>query len=98
MNEDAGAQSVSGWATSISAGPNESGQTLTYELSFDPDFVFGPEFFTVAPSIAPDGTLSFTPGFIGVAHMIVHLKDSGGSQNGGTDVSADQKFTITINP
>jgi len=87
------------WATNASPGPaNESGQTLAYELSFDPDFVFGPEFFSVVPSIAPDGTLSFTPGFVGVAHMIVHLKDNGGTQKGGDDTSGDQKFTITINP
>ncbi|HET7471401.1 MAG TPA: Ig-like domain repeat protein [Gemmatimonadales bacterium] len=87
------------WATNASPGPaNESGQTLAYQLSFDPDFPFGPEFFTIEPSISPDGTLSFTPGFIGVAHMIVHVQDNGGTQNGGTDTSADQKFTITINP
>jgi VCBS repeat-containing protein len=87
------------WATNASPGPaNESGQTLAYQLSFDPDFAFGPEFFTVEPSIAPDGTLSFTPGFIGVAHLIVHVQDNGGTQNGGTDTSGDQKFAITINP
>jgi len=94
----AGAFSQS-WGTNASPGPaNESGQTLAYQLSFDPDFGLGPEFFTVQPSIAPDGTLSFTPAFIGVAHMIVHVQDSGGTQNGGTDTSGDQKFTITINP
>jgi VCBS repeat-containing protein len=87
------------WGTNASPGPaNESGQTLTYELSFDPDFALGPEFFTVEPSITPDGTLSFTPGFIGVAHLIVHVQDSGGTQNNGVDTSGDQKFTITINP
>lgn len=87
------------WATNGSPGPaNESGQTLAYDLSFDPDFALGPEFFSVQPSIAPDGTLSFTPGFIGVAHLIVHAQDNGGTQNGGTDTSGDQKFTITINP
>jgi VCBS repeat-containing protein len=87
------------WAANGSPGPaNESGQTLAYDLTFDPDFALGPEFFTVQPSIAPDGTLSFTPGFIGVAHLIVHLQDSGGTQNGGVDTSGDQKFTITINP
>ena len=32
--EDApGAQSVSGWATAISAGPNESGQTVAFEIT-----------------------------------------------------------------
>jgi VCBS repeat-containing protein len=87
------------WATNASAGPaNESGQTLAYDVSFDPDFALGPEFFSVPPSIAPDGTLSFTPAFVGVAHLIVHVQDNGGTQNGGVDTSGDQKFTITINP
>jgi len=52
----------------------------------------------VPPSIAPDGTLRFTPAFVGVAHLIVHVQDNGGTQNGGVDTSGDQKFTITINP
>jgi VCBS repeat-containing protein len=87
------------WAVNGSPGPaNESGQTLSYDVSFDPAFPLGGLLFAIPPSIAPDGTLSFTPnGFIGVAHMIVHVQDSGGTQNGGVDTSADQSFTITIN-
>jgi VCBS repeat-containing protein len=87
------------WASNGSPGPaNESGQTLSYDVSFDPAFPLGSLLFAIPPSIAPDGTLSFTPnGFIGVAHMIVHVQDSGGTQNGGVDTSGDQTFTITIN-
>lgn len=88
-----------GWATNGSQGPaDESGQTLTYDVSFDPDFPLSEFLFSVAPSIASDGTLSFTTnGFIGVAHMIVHVQDNGGTANGGEDTSADQTFTITVN-
>jgi VCBS repeat-containing protein len=88
-----------GWGTNGSPGPaDESGQTLTYDVSFDPDFPLSPFLFDVAPSIAPDGTLSFTTnGFVGVAHMIAHVRDDGGTANGGEDTSADQTFTITVN-
>ena len=34
--EDAGAQTVAGWATALSAGPRESGQVLTFEITNNP--------------------------------------------------------------
>ncbi|HEX2550104.1 MAG TPA: Ig-like domain-containing protein, partial [Nocardioidaceae bacterium] len=88
-----------GWATNASPGPaNESGQALTYVVSFDPNFPLSSLLFDEAPSVAPDGTLSFkTNGFVGVAHMIVHLEDDGGTANGGVDTSGDLTFTITVN-
>jgi len=84
------------WAVNGSPGPaDESDQSLTYVVSVD---AFGQALFSVQPSIAPDGTLSFTPnGFIGVAHVTVHVQDSGGTANGGVDTSDDQNFTITLN-
>ena len=84
------------WAANGSPGPaDESGQTLTYDVSVD---AFGQLLFSSQPSIASDGTLSFTPsGFIGVAHVTVHVQDSGGTANGGVDTSGDQTFTITLN-
>ena len=56
--EDAGAQTVSGFATSISAGPaNESGQTLTFHVSNDNNGLFSAQ-----PSInVSTGTLTYTP-------------------------------------
>ena len=83
------------WATNASPGPaNESAQTLSYSVSVD---AFGSLLFAVQPSIAPDGTLSFTPnGFIGVANVTVHVQDSGPPP--GVNTSGDQSFTITINP
>jgi VCBS repeat-containing protein len=83
------------WATGSPGPANESGQTLSYAVSVDP---FGSLLFSDQPTIAPDGTLTFTPnGFIGVATVTVHVQDSGGTQDGGVDTSGNQNFTITIN-
>ena len=93
----AGGAYSQGWATNLSAGPaDESGQTLSFVTSVD--FV-GSFLFSTQPSIAPDGTLSFTPnGFTGTATVTVHLEDNGGTANGGVDASSDQTFTITLDP
>jgi VCBS repeat-containing protein len=97
VNEDSGAQSVPGFASNISAGPaNESGQQLTFELTNNTNKAL----FSVQPSVAPNGTLRFTPAAdaFGSAEVTVRLKDDGGRANGGVDASAEQTFTITINP
>jgi uncharacterized protein (DUF2141 family) len=83
-----------GWATSITTGTaTESDQALDFLVSTD-----NPGLFSVAPAIAPDGTLSYTPapGAIGSASVTVRLHDSGGSEGGGEDTSAVQTFTINI--
>ena len=94
VNEDAGPQSVSGWATSISAGPNESSQTLTFVTSSD-----NTALFSVQPSISASGTLSYTPAANanGTAIVTVVLQDNGGTANGGDDTSPAQTFTIAVN-
>jgi hypothetical protein len=95
-NEDAGAQSVAGWASSISAGPaDESGQTLTFQVTNDNNALFA-----VQPAVAANGTLTYTPAnnANGSATVTVGLKDNGGTANGGVDTSPAQSFTITINP
>jgi hypothetical protein len=69
---------------------------LTYEVSVDP---LGSLLFSAGPAVAADGTLSFTPsGLTGTATVTIHLRDDGGTGNGGVDTSADQVFTITIDP
>ncbi|PYR60495.1 MAG: hypothetical protein DMF85_04850 [Acidobacteria bacterium] len=55
--EDAGAQSVSGWATGISPGPNESFQTVTFNVTNNTN----PSLFSTPPAVSPAGTLTFTP-------------------------------------
>ena len=95
MLEDAGAQTVTTWATSISAGPaSESAQAVEFLVSND-----NASLFNVAPAIADDGTLTYTPAANanGSATITVSLHDNGGTASGGTDASASQTFTIRVN-
>lgn len=95
VNEDAGAQTVAGWASAIRAGPaNESAQALTFQVTND-----SAALFSVPPAIAANGTLTYTPAAdaYGTATVTVALKDDGGVANGGVDTSATQNFTITVN-
>jgi CSLREA domain-containing protein len=88
VNEDAGAQSVSGWATDISAGPaNENTQSLTFSVSND-----NHDLFSVQPSVSPTGTLTFTPApdASGSATVTVFLTDSDGA------TSPSQPFNISV--
>ena len=94
--ENAGAQSVSIWATGISAGPpNESNQTVTFHVSNNSSSLF-----SVPPAISSSGTLTYTPAANanGNATVTVYLQDNGGTANGGHDTSATNTFTITVTP
>jgi VCBS repeat-containing protein len=94
--EDSGAQSVSGWTTSLSTGPaNESGQTLSFVVTND-----NTGLFSVQPSISSNGTLTYTSvaNASGSATVTVTVQDNGGTANGGVDTSASQTFTITVTP
>src|SRR5262249_45242093 len=56
-SSNAGAQTVFGWATAISAGPaNESLQALDFIVSNNNNGLF-----LVQPAVASDGTLTYTP-------------------------------------
>ncbi len=95
VNEDAGAQTVSGWATAIAKGPaNESDQTVEFLVSNNNNALF-----SVQPAIAANGTLSYTAAdnANGSATVSVRIKDNGGTANDGVDTSAAQTFTITVN-
>jgi hypothetical protein len=91
--QGSGAQTFAGWATAISAGPNEVSQTVTFLVTNGNNALF-----SVQPAISPSGTLTFTPAAnaIGTATITVRLQDNGGTLNGGVDTSAAQTFTITI--
>lgn len=92
--EDAGAQSVTGWATDILAGPaDESGQNLTFNVSADNTALFDQQ-----PAVSADGILTYTPATdqFGMATITISLSDDGGTANGGVDTSADQTFTIAV--
>jgi ELWxxDGT repeat protein len=91
----AGAQSVTAWATAISAGNGDIGQTLAFTVANDNNGLFD-----VQPSIEATGRLTYTPklGATGTAIVTVTLHDSGGTANGGVDTSPSQTFQITIRP
>jgi hypothetical protein len=92
--EDCGFQTISGWATSIIAGPsNESGQTLNFIVTNNNNGLFSAQ-----PSITSNGTLAYTPAANATssATVTVRIHDNGGTTNGGVDTSAAQTFTITV--
>ncbi len=94
VNQNAGAQSVPGWATNISTGPaNESGQSVGFIVTNNNNALFSAQ-----PAISPNGTLSYTPALnaSGVAMVTVKIHDNGGTGNGGVDTSGSQIFTITL--
>ncbi|HEX2955373.1 MAG TPA: tandem-95 repeat protein, partial [Chitinispirillaceae bacterium] len=88
--------SVLNWATGISTGPaDEFTQTPTFNVS-----AANATLFYVLPTITRSGTLSFTPsaGQTGTSTITITLSDDGGTENGGSNISAAQQFTITIIP
>jgi hypothetical protein len=94
VGQDAGAKTVEGWASSISAGaPDESGQVLSFLVSSDNTALFAAQ-----PAVDANGRLTFTPaaGATGVANVTIRLRDNGGIVNGGVDTSAAQTFTVTV--
>ena len=94
LTEDAGAQSVANFATSISAGPtDESAQTVSFTVTNNNNALF-----SVQPAINAAGTLTFTSATNanGRATVTVIAQDNGGTVNGGVDTSAPQTFTITV--
>ncbi|WP_298541766.1 Ig-like domain-containing protein [uncultured Aquimarina sp.] len=94
VNEDAGAQTVNGWATAIDDGDADAMQTLSFNVSNDNNALF-----SVQPSIDATGNLTYTPAADanGSATVTVSISDDGGTANGGDDTSDDQIFTITVN-
>ncbi|MEG5124546.1 DUF4347 domain-containing protein, partial [Microcoleus sp. ARI1-B5] len=96
VNEDAGAQTVTGWATFNPGPANESAQTATYTVSN----ISNAGLFATAPAIDANGKLTYTPAAdaFGTSTFDVRVQDSGGTANTGVDTSAVQNFTITVNP
>lgn len=91
LNEDAGAQTISPWATNLNPGaPNDIGQTLNFITKNN-----NTSLFTVQPFISNDGTLTFTsaPDRFGIAQITTRLYKNGVAN----DSSIAHVFTITIN-
>jgi gliding motility-associated-like protein len=95
IDENAGAQSVAGWATGIGDGDPEVSQTLTFNVSNDNNALF-----SVQPAITAGGTLSFTPaaGANGSAVVTVTLSDNGSGVAPNVNTSPQQTFNITVTP
>ena len=94
IRQDSAPQSVSGWATGLSAGPaNESSQVVDFIVTNDFNGLFSTQ-----PAISAAGTLTYTPaaGIAGFATVAVRIHDDGGMANGGVDASAAQTFVITV--
>lgn len=87
------------WASALSAGPaDESGQGLSFVTALvNPVDAL---LFTQQPSVSSDGRLGFTPNGFGTGEVsvTVHIRDDGGTANGGVDASQDQTFKITLTP
>ena len=95
--EDAGAQTVVGWATALSPGPaDESGQSLTFNITNNTN----PALFSVPPSVdGVSGDLTYTtaPNINGMAEITLNVQDNGGTADGGIDTSPTQTFNIIVN-
>ncbi|MCX7423245.1 MAG: putative Ig domain-containing protein [Planctomycetia bacterium] len=91
--EDAGSQSVAGWGSNISGGPNEATQTVNFTVTTNNDALF-----SVLPAVSANGTLTFTPATNANGTIVVTVTavDDGGVLNGGINTSASQSFNIII--
>lgn len=92
IDEDAGPQEFTNWATGIDDGDNESDQNLTFNMVS----VQSSGSNTISPAIDANGDLTFTPGenVNGIFTVTISLSDDGMP----SQTSAEQTFTITIDP
>ncbi|HEY2909971.1 MAG TPA: Ig-like domain-containing protein, partial [Gemmataceae bacterium] len=97
VNEDAGTQSIAGFATTgPGGGPDEASQTLTTTISNDNNALFIGQ-----PTIDATGRLTFTPApnANGSATITFTVKDSGGTFTNPLDNDTTvATFQIVVNP
>ena len=97
--EDAGAQTVAGWATAFQPGPNtatdESGQTL---VQYTVTQVGGTLAFTTAPAVANNGMLTYAaaPNANGSATFEVRAVDNGNGTAPNVNTSAPRTLVINV--
>lgn len=100
IDEKEGPQTVLGWATNISAGPNplEATQSISFKTTVIAKSAY--MVFTQKPSIDPSGTLTYEVENTanGSATIEVYLEDNGSSINPNENTSAVMTFIITVNP
>ncbi|MEM7393690.1 MAG: PKD domain-containing protein, partial [Verrucomicrobiota bacterium] len=87
-------RSYPAWATDISPGSGDEEFQTVFFVSTNDNLMM----FDAQPLISPEGRLTFTPSFYadGVATVTVYLSDNGGTNNNGSNRSAEVMFTITI--
>ncbi|MCR9295207.1 MAG: Ig-like domain-containing protein, partial [bacterium] len=102
VDEDSGAYSA-GWATNIApaggllsnppTATDEASQSISFTVSVD-----RPELFQQQPTIASNGTLSFTPAqdALGVAVLTITAVDNGPVGGSNVNTSTTETLTITI--
>jgi hypothetical protein len=89
-------QTVPSWVNSVTFGPTDEATTQAVK-NYTVNITSGNTLFTTAPTVANDGTLTYTPkGQPGTATVEVQLQDNGGIVNGGVDFSDKATFNITI--
>ena len=91
--EDAGAQTVLGWATAIDDGDPDVSQPLVFNVTNSNNSLF-----SVQPAVnAATGNLTYTPAANanGTAIVTVELNDNNGTANGGVETFT-QTFNITV--
>ena len=93
VGENAGAQTLAGWATGIDDGDPEAIQGMTFNVTNNNN-----DLFSAQPAIGSDGTLTYTPslGHTGIAQVTVTLTDDV-TAGGSALTTAPQLFTITVN-
>ncbi|MCA9125524.1 MAG: tandem-95 repeat protein [Planctomycetales bacterium] len=98
--EDSGSVTVSNWVTGIMAGPASATDELANQTVSFEAVALNPGLFVVQPSIASDGTLSYTPALDanGTSLVTVRAIDDGSADAPNINASATQTFTITVSP
>lgn len=97
VNEDAGPQTIANFAVfSPGGGADESSQTV---VAYTVSNVSNPSLFSAPPAVSTSGTLTYTPALnaSGTSTFQLRVQDSGGTANGGVNLSDPQTFTITVN-
>jgi Ca2+-binding RTX toxin-like protein len=90
------AQTVPSWVNSVTFGPTDEATTQAVK-NYTVNITSGTTLFATAPTVANNGTLTYTPnGQPGTATVEVQLQDNGGTLNGGVDLSDKATFNITI--
>lgn len=85
------AQTVANWATAISDGDPDFAQTLSFNVSNNNNALF-----TAQPTVAANGTLSFTPTGLSGSSLVSVWSTDDNTAGGAALTTAIQTFTITV--